>query len=256
MIYDYDLIVIGTGPAGQKAAIAAAKFGKKVAIIEKRMVVGGVCINTGTIPSKTIREAVINLTGYAERAFYGLAYRVKENITIEDLLYRCNMVIVREIEVINAHLMRNGVEVLFGNGAFIDSHTIRYSNPNGEYQVTADKVIIAVGTKPYHPNEITVDNKTVLDSDSILQLRRLPKSLTVIGGGVIGMEYASIFATLGIPITLIDKRTRLLKFIDSEIVDSLINQMREAGVTFMLGEEINAINKRDDPIDETEINLK
>ncbi|NLI15732.1 MAG: Si-specific NAD(P)(+) transhydrogenase [candidate division Zixibacteria bacterium] len=255
-MYDYDLIVIGTGPAGQKAAIAAAKFGKKVAIIEKRMVVGGVCINTGTIPSKTIREAVINLTGYAERAFYGLAYRVKENITIEDLLYRCNMVIVREIEVINAHLMRNGVEVLFGNGAFIDSHTIRYSNPNGEYQVTADKVIIAVGTKPYHPNEITVDNKTVLDSDSILQLRRLPKSLTVIGGGVIGMEYASIFATLGIPITLIDKRTRLLKFIDSEIVDSLINQMREAGVTFMLGEEINAINKRDDPIDETEINLK
>ncbi len=256
MIYDYDLIVIGTGPAGQKAAIAAAKFGKKVAIIEKRMVVGGVCINTGTIPSKTIREAVINLTGYTERAFYGVAYRVKENITVEDLLSRCNMVIVREIEVIKSHLTRNGIEVLSGEGAFTDPHTIRYSNPHGENQVTGDKVIIAVGTNPHHPDEITIDNQIILDSDSILQLQRLPKSLTVVGGGVIGLEYASIFATLGIPITLTDKRTRLLKFIDSEIVDSLIHQMREEGVTFKLGEEISAINKKDSPNGGVEINLK
>lgn len=256
MNYDYDLIVIGTGPAGQKAAIAAAKFGKKVAIIEKRMVVGGVCINTGTIPSKTIREAVISLTGYSERAFYGVSYRVKENITVEDLLSRCNMVIVREIEVIKFHLARNGVEVLSGKAVFGDPHIIKYSNPHGENQVTSDKVIIAVGTNPYHPDEITIDNQIILDSDSILQLQRLPRSLTVVGGGVIGLEYASIFATLGIPVTLTDKRTRLLKFIDSEIVDSLIHQMREAGVTFKLGEEINAINKKDGSNGRVEISLK
>jgi NAD(P) transhydrogenase len=256
MHYDYDLVVIGTGPAGQKAAIAAAKFGKKVAIIEKRMVVGGVCINTGTIPSKTIREAVINLTGYTERAFYGVAYRVKENITVEDLLSRCNMVILREIEVIKSHLMRNGVEVLFGEGGFVDQHTVKFVNPHGENQVTADKVIIAVGTIPHHLDELEIDNEAILDSDSILRLRRLPKSLTVVGGGVIGLEYASIFATLGIPVTLTDKRFKLLKFIDSEIVDSLIHQMREAGVTFRLGEEINGIKKTENNSGGVEISLK
>jgi NAD(P) transhydrogenase len=241
MNYDYDLIVIGTGPAGQKAAIAAAKFGKKVAIIEKRMVVGGVCINTGTIPSKTIREAVINLTGYAERAFYGVSYRVKENITAEDLLSRCNMVIVREIEVIKAHLMRNGVEVLFGEASFIDQHTIKYTNPHGENSSTAEKIIIAVGTIPARLDKVPIDNDVTLDSDSIMTLKRLPKTLAVIGGGVIGLEYASIFATLGIQVVLTDHRPKLLRFVDSEIVDSLIYQMREAGVTFLLNEEVAGI---------------
>jgi NAD(P) transhydrogenase len=241
MPYDYDLVVIGTGPAGQKAAIAAAKFGKKVAIVEKRMVVGGVCINTGTIPSKTIREAVINLTGYAERAFYGVSYRVKENITAEDLLSRCNMVILREIEVIKSLLMRNGVEVLFGEAGFIDSHTIKYTSPHGDNQVTADKIIIAVGTVPYHLDLLEINNDTTLDSDSIIKLKHLPRTMAVVGGGVIGIEYASIFATLGINVILTDKRTRILKFIDSEIVDSLVQQLRQAGVTFRLGEEIDRV---------------
>jgi NAD(P) transhydrogenase len=249
MNYNFDLIVIGTGPAGQKAAIAAAKFGKKVAIVERRMVVGGVCINSGTIPSKTIREAVINLTGYAERAFYGVSYRVKENITAEDLLSRCNMVIVREIEVIKTHLMRNGVEILFGEASFIDQHTVRYVSPHGENRATADKIIIAVGTVPARMDNMPIDDEITLDSDSIMSMKRLPKILTVVGGGVIGLEYASIFATLGIQVILTDHRPKLLRFIDSEIVDSLIHQMREAGVIFRLNEEVTdmEINKANSP---------
>ncbi len=241
MKYDYDMIVIGTGPSGLKAATAAAKFGKKIAVVEKRVVVGGVCINTGTIPSKTIREAVINLTGYSERAFYGVSYRVKEKITAEDLLSRCNMVIAREIEVIKAHLKRSGVEMLHGQASFIDNHTINVATPMGDAQYTADKIMIAVGTVPAHLPDLTIDDEITLDSDSVLSLKKLPQTLTIIGGGVIGLEYASIFATLGIQVTLTDRRQQLLKFVDREIVDSLIHQMRQAGVVFRLGEEVDSV---------------
>ena len=257
MNYDYDLIVIGSGPSGQRAAIAAAKLGKKVAIIEKTMVVGGVCINTGTIPSKTIREAVIRLTGITERAFYGQSYRVKEKITVDDLLARCNKVIKREINVLKSHLMRNNIDVKYGSSHFVDPHTIKYISPDGENEITGDKIIIAVGTQPYIPSDlIKVDNDYILDSDSILLMKRLPSTMTVVGGGVIGMEYASIFATLGVRVTILDRNKRLLRFVDEEIVDSLMHQLREAKAIFKLKEIVDRVEVYPDEKKAVTIHLK
>jgi NAD(P) transhydrogenase len=257
MTYDYDLIVVGSGPSGQRAAIAAAKFNKKVAIIEKKMDIGGVCINTGTIPSKTIREAVIRLTGITERAFYGQSYRVKEKITVYDLLARCNKVIKREINVLKSHLIRNKVDVKYGQSCFVDPHTVKYASPNGENIITGEKIIIAVGTKPFIPPDvIQVDNEYILDSDSILQMKKLPVSMTIIGGGVIGMEYASIFATLGVRVTLVDRNKRLLRFVDSEIVDSLIQQLRESKMTFRLNEQVDDVEVNPDEEKAVTITLK
>lgn len=257
MKYDYDLIVIGSGPSGQRAAIAAAKFNKKTAIIEKKTDIGGVCINTGTIPSKTIREAVIKLTGITERAFYGQSYRVKEKITIEDLLSRCNQVIIREINILKTHLTRNKVDLKYGQSCFIDPHTVKYVNPNGENKITGEKIIIAVGTKPYIPLDmIQVDNDYILDSDSILLMKILPDTMTIIGGGVIGIEYASIFATLGVRVTIVDRNKRLLRFVDDEIVDSLMHQMREAKTTFRLNEQVDKIEVNPDDKRSVTIYLK
>ena len=173
--YDYDLIVIGSGPSGQKAAIAAAKLNKKVAVVEKKMNIGGVCVNTGTMPSKSIREAVIKLTGVTERAFYGQSYRVKAEITIDDLLSRCNQVIVREINILKNQLNHNKVDVKYGTSFFVDPHTVKYVNPDGENEISGEKIIIAVGTNPYIQQDlIQVDNDHILDSDSILLFKRLP----------------------------------------------------------------------------------
>ncbi|MCP4582906.1 MAG: Si-specific NAD(P)(+) transhydrogenase [candidate division Zixibacteria bacterium] len=257
MNYDYDLIVIGSGPSGQKAAIAAAKFNKKVAIIERKMEIGGVCINTGTIPSKTIREVVIRLTGITERAFYGQSYRVKERITIDDLLARCHKVIKREINVLKSHLIRNKVDVKYGKSCFIDPHTVKYVSPDGEKMISGEKIVIAVGTKPYiPPDTVQVDNDYILDSDSILLMKKLPNTITIVGGGVIGMEYASIFATLGLRVTIVDRNKRLLRFVDSEIVDSLMHQMREAKTVFRLNEQIDKIEINPDEKQSVKINLK
>ncbi|MBD3168180.1 MAG: Si-specific NAD(P)(+) transhydrogenase [candidate division Zixibacteria bacterium] len=239
--YDYDLIVIGTGPSGQKAAIIAAQLGKKVAVVERRMEIGGVCVNTGTIPSKTIREAVIKLTGYTERAFHGASYRVKENITVDDLLSRCNKVIRREINILKNHFMSHNIDVLYGNARFMDPHTVEYESPHGPKEATAENIIIAVGTVPRDPDDIGIDDDIILNSDSILKLHRIPKNIIVIGGGVIGIEYASIFATLGVSVTLINRSDRMLRFVDSEIIDSLVNQMREAGVTIRAPEELDHV---------------
>jgi NAD(P) transhydrogenase len=239
MNYDYDLIVIGTGPSGQRAAITASEFGKRVAIIDRREVVGGVCINTGTIPSKTIREAVIKLTGVTERVFYGASYRVKEKITAEDLLARVNKVVKREINIAKTFLRQNNVEVLYGVAGFIDDHTIEYTSSKGAKKITGDKILIAVGTTPFHLPELAqIDNELILDSDSIVKLKCLPKSLIVVGGGVIGIEYASIFATLGIEVTVVDRNDKLLPFVDREIIDSLVHQMRENGASFRLNEKV------------------
>jgi NAD(P) transhydrogenase len=237
----YDLFVLGTGPAGQRAAVQAAKLGKRVGICEKREMVGGVCVNTGTIPSKTFREAVLYLSGIAQRAYYGAAYTVKDDITMEDLLLRCQQVITREIDVIRAQMKRNGISLLGGAAAFTGPHTLTVTGAGGTLEVEADKIVIAVGTRPASP-PVPVDGITVIDSDGILSLKRLPKSLLVVGAGVIGVEYASMFATLGVEVTIVDKRPVLLDFVDQEISGALAFFLRDLNCTLRLGEEVASVS--------------
>jgi len=243
MAYEYDCVVLGSGPAGQRAAIQAAKLGKKTLIVEKQTVVGGVCINTGTIPSKTLREAVLHLSGHRERGIYGASYTVKQNITMADLHFRTAHVIRHEVDVTRHQLQRNRIEVAVGTGKFIDEHSIAIDQVQGGHSrsVTADKIIIAVGTQATRSKDIPFDGQKILISDDILALESLPRTLTVIGAGVIGIEYATIFSTLGVRVTLIDKRDRLLPFIDREITDSLAYQMHQHRVTMRLGEEVKSI---------------
>nr|WP_033393014.1 Si-specific NAD(P)(+) transhydrogenase [Kibdelosporangium aridum] len=235
--HDYDLIVIGSGPGGQKAAIAAAKLGKRVAIVDKHDMIGGVCVNTGTIPSKTLREAVLYLTGMNQRELYGASYRVKHDITIADLLSRTQHVIGREVEVVRAQLLRNHVELLDGHARFVDPHTVAVEG-RARTTVSADKIVIATGTKPARPNAVDFDEARVLDSDEILQLETIPASLVVVGAGVIGIEYASMFAALGSRVTVVEQRERMLEFCDPEIIESLKFHLRDLAVTFRFGEKV------------------
>ena len=242
----YDLLVIGTGPAGQKAAVQAAKLGKKVGIIERKEMVGGVCIHTGTIPSKSLREAVLFLSGFRQRNLYGAGYRVKAHITIEDLAFRANHVIANEIDIVKNQMLRNRVDMIYGKASFADAHCLRIEGSTGAAEHTADFIVIAVGTVPARPPEVPFDDESIIDTDGILRLKRIPDSLTIVGGGVIGTEYASILAALGVPVTLIDKRPRLLEFVDEEIIAALQTQMREIGVTLYHDEEVLAIEKEAD----------
>ena len=242
--YEYDLLVIGSGPAGQRAAIQAAKLDKRVAVAERRAVVGGVCINTGTIPSKTLRQAALDLSGYHQRSVYGASYSAKQKITMSDLLFRADHVIRNEVDVTRHQLLRNGVEIFQADASFIDAHTIRLKSFDlhlGYRDVTAEQVVIAVGTTTSRDPHIPFDGQRIFTSDDILSLKELPRTLAVVGAGVIGIEYATIFAALGVRVTLVDKRKRLLAFIDPEIVDSLAYQMREARMTLRLGEEVAGI---------------
>ena len=241
--YDYDMLVIGSGPAGQRAAIQAAKLDKHVAIVERKAVVGGVCLNTGTIPSKTLREAVMHLSGYRERGVYGASYAVKQHITVDDLLFRADHVMRHEIDVTRHQLMRNGVELLYAEALFADAHTlqINYVDGRGQRLVTAANVVIATGTRATNDSRTPLDGRAIFLSDDILSLDHLPRTLAVVGAGVIGLEYASMFAALGVRVTLIDKRTRLLPFVDSEIVDALVYHLRQNRVTLRLGEEVKSL---------------
>jgi NAD(P) transhydrogenase len=244
--YDYDLIVLGCGPAGQRAAIQAAKVRKKVAIVDQREVVGGVCVNTGTIPSKSFKEAVLFLSGYRQRNIYGAGYRVKTDIQMSDLTFRCNRIMAAEIEVIKAQLARNQVEVYSGHAGFIDPHTIEIRSHSGVIRKTAAFVVVATGAVPHRPNNVKFNGRTIFDSDDILNLKKLPRELTVVGGGVIGTEYASMFAALGVHVTIIDARKRLLGFVDEEVIECLQYQMRSMGLTLRLGEEVKSCAPRDD----------
>ena len=235
--YDYDLIVLGSGPGGQKAAIAAAKLGKHVAVVDKHEMVGGVCVNTGTIPSKTLREAVLYLTGMSQRELYGASYRVKQDITITDLLARTQHVIGREVEVVRAQLLRNHVELVDGIGKFVDAHTI-FVEGRSRTTISADFVVIATGTSPARPKEVDFDQARVLDSDEILALETIPASLVVVGAGVIGIEYASMFAALGSRVTVVEQREQMLEFCDPEVVESLKFHLRDLAVTFRFGEKV------------------
>jgi NAD(P) transhydrogenase len=222
--YDFDCLVIGSGPAGQRAAIQAAKLGRRTLVVERQDVVGGVCINTGTIPSKTLREAVLHLSGHRERGIYGASYQVKQNITMPDLHFRTAHVIRHEIDVTRHQLQRNGVKLVAGRASFVDA-----------------QIVVAVGTEATRDKQMPFDGQRILISDDILALEELPRSLTVIGAGVIGIEYATMFATLGVRVTLIDKRDRVLPFIDREIADSLAYQMHQRRITLRLGEEVKSV---------------
>ncbi len=246
--YEYDLLVIGSGPAGQRAAIQAAKLNKRVAIVERKAVLGGVCINTGTIPSKTLREAVLHLSGFRERGLYGASYTVKQNITMDDLLFRTDHVIRHELDVTRHQLMRNRVELLAADASFVDPHTIRlnYVDGRGQREVTAAVAIVATGTIATKDPNTAFDGQHILISDDILKLSHLPRTLAVVGAGVIGCEYTCIFAALGVRVTLIDKRNRLLPFVDAEIIDALAYHLRENRVTLRLGEEVSGLELIDD----------
>ena len=239
----YDMLVIGTGPAGQKAAVQAAKLGKKVGIIERKEVVGGVCINTGTIPSKSLREAVLYLSGFRQRSLYGAGYRLKQTITIEDLAVRSQHVIRNEIRIVQNQMARNRVEMIFGTAGFVDPHRLCIHHAAGAVEHTADFIVIAVGTEPARPAHIPFDDRHIIDTDGLLTLNHVPTSIVIVGGGVIGTEYASILATLGVPVTLIDKRPRLLEFVDAEIIAALQRQMKDIGVTLYHNEEVVGIQK-------------
>jgi NAD(P) transhydrogenase len=241
---EYDLVVIGSGPGGQKAAIAAAKLGKTVAVIEHDGTLGGVCTNTGTIPSKTLREAVLYLTGITQRELYGVSYRVKENITPADLLARTQHVIDKEQEVVRSQLIRNRVELYTGHGRFIDEHTVLVEDQHRGERVTVSGryIVIATGTKPAQPPGVEFDEERVLDSDGIINLKFVPASLVVVGAGVIGIEYASMFAALGTKVTVVEKRHTMLDFCDPEIVEALQFYLRELAVTFRFGEEVTAVD--------------
>jgi NAD(P) transhydrogenase len=242
----YDLIVVGSGPAGQRAAIQASKFGKRAALIEKLEVVGGTAINTGTIPSKTIREAVLHLSGYQYQSIYGVNYRVKEPITMADLSFRALNVIKTEIDVIRAQLSRNGIEVVTGLASFADPHRIQVTNARGQSDFGADHIILATGTKPAESPLVPFNNQTIINSDQILKMPAIPKTMIVVGGGVIGVEYTCMFATLGVRVTLIEKRPRLLEFADQEMVEALCYHLRDRRVTLRLNEEVESVEETPD----------
>ncbi|HTR38483.1 MAG TPA: Si-specific NAD(P)(+) transhydrogenase [Bryobacteraceae bacterium] len=242
----YDLIVIGSGPAGQRAAIQGAKMGKNVALIERREVVGGVCVNTGTIPSKTFREAVLHLSGYYYQNIYGVNYRVKEKITMADLAFRVQHVIKTEVDVIQAQLSRNNIELISGVAKFLDPHTVRVVNSRGEQTFAGDFFVIATGTKPAASPKVKLNGRNIIDSDQVLDMPEIPKTLIVVGGGVIGVEYTCMFATLGVRVILVEKRPRLLEFADAEMVEALSYNLRDHRVTLRLNEEVESVEETQD----------
>ena len=237
----FDLVVIGSGPAGQRAAVQAAKLGKKVAIIERRHEMGGVCINTGTIPSKTIREAVLDLSGQRQRKLYGEDFAPQRRPTAQDLLARAFQVMDAERDVIRQQLKRNGIRMIEGDGRFAAPHTLQVQNGDEITMLQATNIAIAVGTVPGLPSGIEVDHRVVLTSDDLLSLQSLPRQMTVVGAGVIGLEYGSMLASLGVEVTLIDMRTQLLEMVDRELVDAFCYHAREMGLTLRLGEQVDRI---------------
>ena len=244
-MYDFDVMVIGSGPGGQKAAIAAAKLGRRAGIIERKDMMGGVCLNTGTIPSKTLREAVLYLTGANQHEMYGQSYRVKDEITIADLAARTQHVVGREIDVVRSQLSRNRVAILTGTGYFIDPHVVEIDDGLGRLQrASADKIVIATGTKPARPASVAFDDRTIIDSDGIQNLERVPRSMVVAGAGVIGIEYASMFAALGTKVTVVERRDRMLEFCDLEVVEALKYHLRDLAVTFRFGETVASVESR------------
>lgn len=240
----YDLVVIGSGPAGEKAAIQAAHYRKKVCVVESRGVVGGVCVHTGTMPSKTLRETVLYLSGMRQRTVYGVVCSIKSDVTVPELMYRTEHVIQNEIDVIQNNLMRNGITVVSGRGRLLTPHQVEVTDEMGSSRVLeTDVIIIAAGSRPYRHPDITFDNTHVFDGETILKLDRIPRSMIIVGGGVIGCEYACIFAHLGVRVTVIESKQHLLPFLDREISETLTFLMRKNRIKVILGDHMQSLEK-------------
>jgi NAD(P) transhydrogenase len=256
MTYDFDLVCIGSGPAGQRAAVQAAKLGKRVVVVEKRRCVGGVCLDTGTIPSKTLREAVVTYSGIAGQGDRLPWARIDERPSIQQLLAGVDRVVAREVEVIEHQLRRNDVTVLFGEAVFDDPHALVIRSERGTRRITAESVVIAVGTEPASPPGVQADGEIVLTTDDIVRLPQLPRTMAVVGAGVIGIEYASIFAAVGVGVTLVERREHALEFLDREIVEELIHQMRNRNVIFRFGEAVASLALGEGPPRRAVLNLE
>ena len=252
----FDLLCIGSGPAGQRAAVQAAKLGKRVAVVEKRRVMGGVCVDTGTIPSKTFREAVLAFGRNAEQFRHRHGVGLSLCPTIDQLLARVNEVVEREGDIVEHQLFRNNVTLIRGEATFFDPHTVQVVAEDGAFSIQASNILIAVGTIPTTPPGVHSEEDIIITSDGVMRLTHLPKSMVVVGGGVIGIEYASMFASLGIEVTLVEKRERPLEFLDSEIVDELIHHMRTTNVTFRFGEAVEKLEVAESPTRRAIIHLE
>ena len=244
----YDLIVIGGGPAGEKGASKAAYYGNRVALVEREPYLGGAGINTGTVPSKTLRESALYYSGLQQRGLYGIDYSFKKDLSIKNFMHRERTVVDKEREIIEKTIKRHNIAVIHGEGSLKDAHTVHVKSPNSEIDLTGEVILIATGSSPRRPPEIPFDGKLIYDSDTILEMNRIPKTMVVVGGGVIGTEYASIFTALGIKVTLIEPKGRILSFIDSEIAKRLMNQLEGLGLKFVFNDRMIAIEPRGDHI--------
>jgi NAD(P) transhydrogenase len=247
----FDLIVIGAGPAGEKGASKAAQYGKRVALIEREPYLGGAGINTGTVPSKTLRESALYFSGLRQRGLYGIDYSLKDDLTIKDFMYRERTVRRKERKMIVEHVGEHGITLFHGTGSLIDKHTVVIKSSKDEKEIAGRIILIATGSSPHHPPEIPFDGKLIFDSDTILNLKHIPKTMVVVGGGVIGTEYASIFMALGIRVTLIESRGRIVSFVDSEIRQRLTDQLLKLGINFVFDDRMAAIEPRQDHVQVT-----
>ncbi|MGE5463439.1 MAG: Si-specific NAD(P)(+) transhydrogenase [Syntrophothermus sp.] len=244
----YDLIVIGSGPAGEKGAAQAAYFNKKVALIERNAEIGGAGINTGTVPSKTLREAALYYSGLLQRGLYGIDYSLKDKLTVKDFMHREQLVVMNEHALVWGNLKRHNIKLIHGEAALKDAHTVKINKVDCETEISGDVILIATGSSPWHPPGIPFDGKLVFDSDSILHMPQIPKTMAVIGGGVIGTEYASIFTALGVQVTLIDPKDCILPFVDNEISLRLREQLKSLGLKFALERRVMAIEPQENRV--------
>jgi len=241
----YDLIVIGSGPAGEKGAEQAAEYGKRVALIERAEYLGGAGINTGTVPSKSLRETALYFAGMKQRNLYGIDYALKGGLSVREFMHREHIVVNNERRMVRQKIDQHGIERFHGTARLKDAHTVQVANSSGDEELKAELLLIATGSAPYDPPDIPFDGRLICNSDTILQIKRMPKSMVVLGGGVIGIEYASIFAALDVPVTVIEAKDRVLAFVDTEIRERLQHQLEESGITFLLNETMTSVETND-----------
>ncbi len=237
----YDLIVIGSGPAGEKGAEQAARFGKRVALVERAEHLGGAGINTGTVPSKTLRETALYFSGLQQRGLYGIDHSLRAGLSVKEFMHREHVVVGTERRLVSRAVERQRIARIHGQASLVDPHVVRVSGPLGEQEISGSVILIATGSSPFHPPDIPFDHTLICDSDSLLELKRIPATMAVLGGGVIGVEYASIFAALGVRITLIESHDRILPFVDTEIMQRLLSQLQAIGVELVLDRRMAGI---------------